>query len=907
MIKILFSLLLSLNLFASLHDKSAMVYYGENISYPMVGIHDYIIVEPQNIKTARHGFSVYKSKMYAYVSIGEIEKTRPEYKRIHPTWIIAKNRAWNSDVLDLSNQAYRDFLFNEMIEPQIKRGFENFFFDTLDSYQLAAKTDQERARAEKALVDFIYEFHHRYPESKLIINRGFEIIDEVHSIVEAVLFESYYQGLDGVDLEYKKVSSKDREWLDFYLNKIHRYKLPIICVEYLDTGTKEEIHRDAEMVQKKGMIPYVSTRTLDTYGYSSKNALKREILILVDESKNDIREQLEILNSGTVLEYMGYIPRFFNIYEGLPSMKEMQHYAGVTVWLQNYYKNPEEFKKWLQQVKKLGIKIAFVNNFSADQSSDYLSFLNINITKKRLKKIQSFYDEKTAAYEIEPSLSTSTEQIQSQYIKALVRYELEDGSESIPAAITSWGGYAIGESSLISFNDDSLWVVNPFLFFKEALQLKKLVVPDPTTENGKRLLFSHVDGDGIMNRVEGDFGYFAGDAILKHILKVYKIPHSVSVIGAEIAPNGIYPKISPKLMKIAKDIYALENVEPATHTFTHPFFWNKIKDDNLDEKYRLKPKGYNFSLKYELIDTLDFIEEKLQSKKEAKSVFWSGDCMPKGNVLKYVFEHNILNMNGGDTTITKTKPWLLGIAPFGIYRENYIQVFTGAQNENVYTNSWLGPFWGFKRVTQTFELTNSPRRFKPVDIYYHIYSGSKLASLKALEYVFDWALQADLMPIYTSEYIPKVMDFYTASLSNIADEWLVSGMKDLRTVRIEQKDEGLDLKNMTSAIGVKYFEEHTYVSFNKEQEHYLKVIDRDKMLQESYLIEANGKLNSYHKIKGNKEFTFESYVDLSLNFHIADGCHLNSRPKEHTRVLKAQNMMLKYKGVKSATVKVECE
>ena len=907
MIKILLSLFVSINLFASLHEKSAMVYYGENISYSMVGIHDYIIVEPNNIITSRHGFSLYKSKMYAYVSIGEIDKTLPQYEKIDVSWIVAQNKAWNSDVLDLTNKEYRDFLFNVMIEPQIKRGFKNFFFDTLDSYQLACNTEQERNRAKRALSEFIHEFHNRYPQSKLIINRGFEIIDEVFSVVEAVLFESYYEGLKGVKLDYKSVSDKDREWLDLYLNKIHAYKLPIICIDYLDTDNEIKLKKLAAKIIKKGMIPYISKRSLNTYGYTSKNALKREILMLVDESQYDIREQVEMINSGAVLEYMGYIPKFFNIYKGLPSEEELQHYAGVIVWLQNYYKKPDQFKVWLQKVKKLGIKIVFVNNFSTDVNNDYLDFLNIQITKKRVEKSQVIYDKQMAAYEIEPSLSTSTQQIHSKHIKALVTYKMKDGTESVPAAITSWGGYAIEESSLVTFNDDSLWVVNPFLFFKEALRLRELVVPDPTTENGKRLLFSHVDGDGMMNRVEGNFGYFSGDVILNRILKVYDIPHSVSIIGAEVASNGLYPELSPKLIKIVKKMYALENVEPATHTFTHPFFWKKIKNNNLDEKYRLKPNGYDFSLQHELSDTLTFIDEKLQSKKKAKSVFWSGDCMPQVNALKYITEHNILNINGGDTTITKTTPWISAISPFGFYKENYIQVFTGAQNENIYTNEWLGPFWGFKRVTQTFELTNSPRRFKPVDIYYHIYSGSKMASLKALEYVFDWALKENLMPIYTSEYIPKVMDFYTASLANEEAEWLVSGMRDLRTIRIEKKRANIDLKDAQSVIGVQHFEEHTYISLNQEQEHYFKITEKNSMLKESYLVEANAKVDTYAKKGTTQEFDFKGYVDLSLKFHIAKGCHINSLPKERTRVKEGNYVSLKYKKIKSATVIIECK
>ncbi|RLA79890.1 MAG: hypothetical protein DRG78_12035, partial [Epsilonproteobacteria bacterium] len=210
-------LFISSVLFGALNDKSAIVYYGKKISYPMVGIHDYIIVQPNHIETSSHGFSIYKDKIYAYVSIGEMAKTVKEYSQIKEEWKIAKNDNWNSTVLDISNPKYHQFLFDKVIEPLLASGYKHFFFDTLDSYQIAASTQQERVIYEIELANFINKFHEKYPNAKLIINRGFEVIDKVHDSIEAVLFESYYSGI-GPNNTYKNISSADRKWLDIHLN-----------------------------------------------------------------------------------------------------------------------------------------------------------------------------------------------------------------------------------------------------------------------------------------------------------------------------------------------------------------------------------------------------------------------------------------------------------------------------------------------------------------------------------------------------------------------------------------------------------------------------------------------------------------------------------------------------------------
>ena len=907
---LLFTLLTTLS--ASLSDKSAMVYYGYNISYPMVGLHDYIIVQPSHINVNTHGFKVYKEKMYAYVSIGEIDTTIPEYDQIDKEWILTENSAWKSKVLDLKNKDYINFLFDVMIEPKMKIGFENFFFDTLDSYHLASKKVKDIKESEEALISFINEFHKRYPDSKLIVNRGFEIIDKIHNSLEAVLFESYFKGIGGEKLSYKNVSDSDREWLDSHINKIKSYNLDVISVDYLAQKDMSQAAQVVQRIQKKGMIPYIANRDLNIYGVSSKNAIKREVFTLIDTRVLDKTFSSAHQQGALVLEYLGYIQKLHNIGDGLPKMSEMQNYAGVIIWLQRYYESPIKLVKWVKKLQKQGIKVVFANNFGIPFNSPELSLLGINTTNAVKHKKGILTQNEIVGYEIDPSLSVSQLQVQSKNTKPLLSYEFQDGSISTLAAVTSWGGYAVDEGFMTEINRDDIWVINPFKFFAQALELQTLVVPDPTTENGKRLFFTHIDGDGIMNRVEGHYEKFSGEIILEDVLKKYKVPHSVSLIGAEIDKNGLYPELSDKLTSIAKEMYALDNVEGATHTFTHPFKWGKIINDNLSPEYRLKVKDYNFSLQRELSGTLNNLNENIMPKDKpkqelAKSVFWSGDCLPRENALSYVYEHNILNINGGDTLITKNTPWLSYVGPLGVRRGPYYQVFTGAQNENVFTNDWLGPFWGFKRVVQTFEMTNSPKRLKPIDIYYHIYSGSKMASMKALHFVFDWALQQDIMPIYTSEYIPKVMDYYSASIAGDKDNWLVDGMADLKTVRVEKENYGVDFNNSKSVIGVKHFQTHTYLSLDNSKQHIFSIDKSSKYKYSPYLVSSNAKLTSYNRTDNSQNLAFKGYVDLKLNFNLPKECLLMSTPQESKRVLQNETLHIEYKDVVEAEVIILCD
>ncbi|MEA3228484.1 MAG: endo alpha-1,4 polygalactosaminidase [Campylobacterota bacterium] len=260
-----FASIIYTSLFAST-EKNAAVFYGTDLHYEKVKQSDYIIVQSNHIDTRSVDFLANKEKMYAYVSVGEISKDVKEYKKVKKEWIIAKNNEWDSEVLDIKNSEYRDFLFDEMIDPIIKSGFKHIFFDTLDSYQLACKTDKERKAYEEKLVLFINEFPIRYPKSKLIINRGFEVMDEVYKSVEAVLFESYYFGLGSGENRYRKISDGDREWLHLHIDKIKDYRLDVIAVDYLDENEMHKADEAIKIIRENGMIPYVSNRSLNIHG-----------------------------------------------------------------------------------------------------------------------------------------------------------------------------------------------------------------------------------------------------------------------------------------------------------------------------------------------------------------------------------------------------------------------------------------------------------------------------------------------------------------------------------------------------------------------------------------------------------------------------------------------------------------
>jgi len=887
-------------------QKSAIVYYGEHISWPMLGVHDFIILETSHLDTHTHGFKRYKDRIYGYVSIGEVHRRHRLFKQVKEEWKIGKNETWSSVVTDISNRDYRKFLLDRIIEPLYRKGLKNFFLDTLDAFRICVDRKSHRIY-EDGIVALIKAIKKRYPDVGIIINRGFDVIDRVHDDIDAVLFESYFHTLTRKDLVYTATQKRDREWLDAQLEKVRRYDIPIIDLEYLEDPFSREADETVRKAMEKGMIPYIADKDLTRYGQTVYKVLKRDVLMLYNGTDIAIDEAGVHLFDSLPLEYMGYRPVVRDIREGLPDGHLEDMYAGIVIQVDRPEEDASRVIQWIKKYAKRGLKTLILRDWPFEVNRQNLSELGIELTSNRCHENGfDIVEDHGHHFEIPVPLRRHDLLYKTGEGSApTFVYKDGCGQNNTLASKMPWGGFILHESYLLKNDKFLIWTADPFKLFREYLGLVSLPVADPTTENGRRLLFTHLDGDGIMNRAEWNKKY-SGAVIRDEILAKYKIPHSISVVVGEIAPNGLYPEKSKELMALARSIYAIPYVEAATHTFSHPFEWGKIDEKgDLDRKYRLDIPGYRFSLDYELRGSLEFITKKLlpEGKPPARTVFWSGDCAPPEKVLAYVYRYDLLNMNGGDTYITRDHPWLSLVSPFGIEKGRYYQIYTGEQNENVYTNEFHGPYWGFQKAIQTYQMTDAPRRFKPIDIYYHFYSGSKRASLRALKKVFDWATKQPTLPIYTTEYIPKAMDFYIASIAKDShDGWIAAGMDTVRTLRFDGEVYP-DISRSQGCVGYHQERNITYVAFDGRDRVYLKISSQPPR----YAIDAsNGRIRKYLKKERGVSTTLAAHVPLSSFWHIAPECQVKIRPRPDKIFRSGSTMKFSFKTNREANVDVLC-
>jgi len=779
---------------------SVALFYGASPPMEELAAFDAVVLEPDH--APRPLPAAKRTAWFAYVSLGEVHPSRTYFKQIPSGWKIGVNAAFDSAVIDQSHPAWAEFFVETIVRPLWERGFRGFFIDTLDSYHLVAKTDAERARQEAGLAAVITRMKQKYPDAKLMFNRGFEILPRVHGLAYAVAAESLYRKYDHGAKKYGEVPPADREWLTGQMKRVQaEYKLPAIFIDYVPAADRELARATARRIAADGFVPWVTTPELDILGVGTIEVMPRKILMLYEKLTK--ADQLIYLDAHRVaampLNYLGYVVEYVEASEDLPAYALAGRVAGIVTRFTDNSRTQDRLFAWLRKQMESGVRVAILGDlgFRIDPARAAALGLTLGAQQSALEPLRIAHRDPIVGFELEPfperrsflALTVAKGSPGGVPLLSLAGR----GTERMDAvAFTGWGGYALFPYDVTTLpgTTSKRWIVDPFAFYKRALALPDMPVPDVTTENGRRLLLAHIDGDGFASRAETRGAPYSGEVLLNDILGRYRLPHTISIIQGETSTRGLYPEQSRALEAIARRIFALDKVEIASHSFSHPFRWQRSasgpQNVSASEIYSLKIANYAYDPKVEIQGSIDYIDKVLAPPGKRTKVFlWTGDCNPDEEPLAHTEAAGVFNMNGGDTLITRADPSITLVSPLGIPRGRHLQVYAPNQNENVYTSLWEGPFYGFERVIETFELTESPRRLKPVNIYYHMYSTTKTASLVALHKVYQWAMAQPLFPVYASDYIARVNDFQQVVIARALDgTWLARGMQTLRTLRV---------------------------------------------------------------------------------------------------------------------------
>jgi len=568
------------------------------------------------------------------------------------------------------------------------------------------------------------------------------------------------------------------------------------------------------------------------------------------------------------LNHLGYVLEYRDVNTPLPGAAEVEKYRGMVTWFLEPLRRPEAVIEWLEMATGKGLQHVVLGDMAPPDPEG--SFLALNGLYNRLglqytgnyvdvtyRAKASLIDHAMIGFERKmdkaiPDYPDIQALPNAGTIHLAITLPDRDGTLTSAVVATGKGGGFASNNFTIFYEpntDRERWIINPFLFFKRALGGDPFPIPDVTTLSGRRIYFSHIDGDGWNNITELE-NYrqremTSAEVVARELIEPFPdLPVSVALIAGDVDPalGG-----DPASAAIAKKLFALPQVEVASHTYTHPFNWDffrvydrKVEEaainafdrpaENVRERITRSLRGLAdvgrpaeqnnryiagsddlprtylkepFDLDKEVAGAVEVTSGLAPAGKRVMIYQWSGDTTPFPAAIAATRKAGVRNINGGDSRLDSEYPSVAYVPAISRPAGSERQIYAVNSNENTYTNDWTGPYHGYRMLAHTIANTENPRRLKGVNVYYHMYSGEKAAALSAVRYHLDRARSAPYAPIEASHYAAIADSYFgVVIVEEGPSRWRLENLGSLRTVRFDDASHfEPDLAESTGVIG----------------------------------------------------------------------------------------------------------
>ena len=622
--------------------------------------------------------------------------------------------------------------------------------------------------------------------------------------------------------------------------------------------------------------------------------VRREILAFYD-SREEARPDLTRIHRFTEmpLNYFGLVLTYWDINTGLPSAERVANVRGIITWFRRA--QPTAFYAWAQRAVVRGARMVVIGNSGLPSATTSLTDANklfaeigfglsgagVDLThgtrilqRDALIGYERPLDPVLPPY---PIVGTFGHDVTSHLV-----LEHRDGNLTLASSVvltSNRGGYAANGYFVYEepVTGRTKWIVDPFAFFQKAFGVETAPIPDVTTLSGRRMWFSHIDGDG-WNNVSGIEAYrdkptIAATVILRELIAPYPdLPVAVGVIGADVDERYATPEAA---RQAARDLFALPQVEVATHSYTHPYQWSFFEnyDRRLEERLigpdqtewrsvlgdRMRkfarrlfpgllpkvsdvaegkfveedpPRAYSefpFDLDQEIRGAITIAEEYAPEGKRGTLYLWSGGAEPFEGAIGRTRRLGLRNLNGGNSRFDPDYPSISYLSAISRVAGAERQIYAANANDFIYTTDGGGRDHGFLHLDATIKSTEEPRRLKPINVYYHMFAGEKTAQLEGVRFHLDAARQALVTPVAASHYAAIADGYFTTQLASLGElTWMVQNRGALQTVRFDDvADLSVDFARSVGVIGQRRKGNSLYVALDEAREDVIVALARE--------------------------------------------------------------------------------
>ncbi|MGH8762907.1 MAG: RNA-binding protein, partial [Nitrosospira sp.] len=707
----------------------------------------------------------------------------------------------------------------------------------------------------KGLVALLAEIKRRFPGCKLILNRGFEVLDRASQYADGMVAESLFHGFDPVTGKHAPTKGENREWLIQQLRRAQdEFKVPVTVLDYVEPGDWIEAEKTARKIAELGFMPWVANGDLTWLGHGRLRLAPRKLLAIVSGTPSQQMDQDLFKHAAMPLEYLGLALDYWYVDQiPLPIEPLVGRYAGIITWLnEDNQGRYESVCARLQSEVDAGVPVVFMGYLPAGVACrsviNYQGELHPTTHTLQLGNVNERLGRPSTA----PVVGSGTPDIRITGGKD-AWLTLSDGVNLFhPVAVGAWGGYALHPHIMSeTASDRHEWLLDPFSFFKAALRLTMQPIFDLTTENGRRLGIIEARGDRLF--AKDAHGVEVIDRLQAWIEK-RNTPVTLGVIEAEVTSDSQRSKI--------QQLAAMPQVRLASHTYSHPFYWGvfegKTDADQQPYRYSVFMEGYAAEMTRETAGTIEFL--KSMAPNSPLLLIWSGDGKPGGAALAAAEKGALPHYGGGGLSWQSGSLSLADLSP--TLRPTYwgTQVLTPLVGEPLFAQLWYGEALNFGKISEWNQELDLARRLRASSISFHADAMLHANGAELLDQLADEQHKKNVLSVWVDEYAQRARAFQTASIArDLNGDWLIFG-DALRTVRLPVSA----MVPQTSADVVGYSDRDTVRYIHLARNHAVLKPSGDKA-SNLRLIDASAPLKSWHlNTDGSATLLFEPRGDLTL-------------------------------------------
>ena len=170
------------------------------------------------------------------------------------------NVNWNSYYVNAGSPLWQDIIINKRVKEVIEKGCDGIFMDTVDTVDIYPETKQ-------GMIDLIRKIREKYPEIKIVQNRGFGVLEETAEYIDAIMYEDFSIDYDWQTDTYSKADQAKLVSTGLFakgINELRKKKnFLVLALDYADLNQKDLIQFCYDRAWEYDFIPYVSRIQLD--------------------------------------------------------------------------------------------------------------------------------------------------------------------------------------------------------------------------------------------------------------------------------------------------------------------------------------------------------------------------------------------------------------------------------------------------------------------------------------------------------------------------------------------------------------------------------------------------------------------------------------------------------------------